>query len=373
MVIMALVPLARAASRSDSLLSVLKRTIADRDVYKNRKESEIEKLRHKFQNSPEGETRYFALGDLLDAYTYYNTDSCFSLLQRKEDMAAELGNPDFVVNARLNRANLLGQNAMFTDAISIIDSIPYANVPEYLRPFYFYIKRTIYGNLTLLSVDEATRGKYSRLTQEARDSLMSIKPEGSFEHSLIQADSFNHSDVPGKAIALLLPYLNSEKLGDRERASCAYTLSESYRLSGDRQKEKEMLAMAAISDMRLASREYAALHRLAVMLYEEGDLNDAYEFLRICIDDAVAGNARLRLLELNETFPIVNSVYLDTVRRQSTHQIWMIVAVSILLLFVISGCWLLYRQNKRLDTARSQLQQAYTDIQEASAVKDAYL
>ena len=372
-VILASVCLARAASRADSLLSVLKQTVAQRDVYKNSKEAEIKRLRTNYEKAPGGEKKFFALGDLLDAYTYYNTDSCFSILRRKEEMARKIGNPDLIVNARLNRANLLGQNAMFTDALAILDSIPPANVPEYLRPFYFYIKRTLYGNLTLLSVEEETRDKYRRLTQQARDSLMAIKAAGSFEHDLIQADSYNYAGSPDKAIALLLPYFNSGKLRERDRASCAYTLSESYRRAGNKEHEKEMLLTAAISDMKLASREYAALHKLAVMLYEEGNLDDAYEFLRICIDDAVAGNARMRQLELNETFPIVNSVYLDTVHRQSTHQIWMIVAVSMLLLFVIAGCWLLYRQNKRLDATKSQLQQAYTDIREASAVKDAYL
>ena len=52
--------------------------------------------------------------------------------------------------------------------------------------------------------------------------------------------------------------------------------------------------------MKSAVREYVSLRQLAMLLYSEGDLDRAYRFLNIAVDDAVKYNARQRILELNE-------------------------------------------------------------------------
>lgn len=55
--------------------------------------------------------------------------------------------------------------------------------------------------------------------------------------------------------------------------------------------------------MKSAVREYISLRKLAVLLYQEGDIDRAYSYLKLCMDDAVFCNARLRILEILQIFP----------------------------------------------------------------------
>ena len=55
-----------------------------------------------------------------------------------------------------------------------------------------------------------------------------------------------------------------------------------------------------MADMKTAVREYISLRKLAVLLYQEGDIERAYSYVKICMEDAAACNARLRKLEILE-------------------------------------------------------------------------
>lgn len=128
---------------ADSLMSELRKTIHDRDIYQAKKENRLEELRQALYSATDDKSRFIALGDLLDEFRPYNTDSAFAYCKKREILAMETGNPEFITNARLNTANVLGSIGMYKEALDIMDSIPYDSVPEYLRPYYFYINRTV--------------------------------------------------------------------------------------------------------------------------------------------------------------------------------------------------------------------------------------
>lgn len=102
---------------------------------------------------------------------------------------------------------------------------------------------------------------------------------------------------------VLNEYIGHNDLSEHDRAICAWSLAESYEQLGDHDKRKEMLLRSSISDMKSSVREYMSLRALAMMLYEEGDLNRAYQLMTIAMDDATKCNARLRIIELNDTYP----------------------------------------------------------------------
>ena len=54
-----------------------------------------------------------------------------------------------------------------------------------------------------------------------------------------------------------------------------------------------------MADMKWAVKEYISLRRLATILYEEGDINRAYIYMRRSLDDATFCNARLRTIEVS--------------------------------------------------------------------------
>lgn len=160
------------------------------------------------------------------------------------------------------------------------------------------------------------RSFITELTDKYRDSLLLVNKDNLLIHTLIQSDQYNVRNEYDKAIRLLTDYLALQKDYEHDVAICAYTLSESYRLKGDKEKEKEYLIVSAMADMKTAVREYISLRKLAVLLYQEGDIERAYSYVKICMEDAAACNARLRKLEILEIF--LSLMMLTSKRRRSS-------------------------------------------------------
>lgn len=63
-------------------------------------------------------------------------------------------------------------------------------------------------------------------------------------------------------------------------ALVTYHRSLIYKYLGDKIREKQNLCLSAISDIRSAIKDHASLWMLAQLLYENGDMERAYQYMR---------------------------------------------------------------------------------------------
>ncbi len=133
--------------RIDSLMNKLDSVVADRENFSRLRESHIATLKRDLKAATDDSVRYELLGNLFDTYKPYNTDSAYYYSLQRENVARKIGNPVFVANARMNQANVLSAVGMYHEAMSIVNSIDAAILPDYLLPHYFYTRRTLAGNL----------------------------------------------------------------------------------------------------------------------------------------------------------------------------------------------------------------------------------
>lgn len=193
---------------------------------------------------------------------------------------------------------------------------------------------------------------YTRLTEAYRDSLLAVNPEGTLSHAITLADRLNaRGDYTG-AVSVMERFMAANTLSEHDNAICAWTLSEAYRHLGDTDRQKRLLLTSAISDMKSAVREYVSLRQLALLLYSEGDLKRAYAYLSIAVDDAAKCHASQRIIELNDSYPMVNAIYIDTINGQRHKLMWMLALITVLSLFLIAA--LLYIRRKMKQIARSR-------------------
>lgn len=133
---------------------------------------------------------------------------------------------------------------------------------------------------------------------------------------------------------------------------------------GERDAQKVQLLISSISDLRSTVREYVSLRQLALLLYEEGDLNRAYDFMKIALEDATACNARLRIIELNNSYPMINAVYIDTVQKQKMELKKTIIIITVLILLLVLLMVYLLKQMRRISRARKEIEVAYDRLNE---------
>ncbi|WP_289745267.1 DUF6377 domain-containing protein [uncultured Bacteroides sp.] len=352
------------SSRADSLLLKLDRVIKERPIYMEQKELKLVELKRQLYRQIPAEERFAILGTLLDEYRSFNTDSALHVAEERERIAIRLGNPEYIDNARMNKADVLGMTGMYKEVMDLMQNIHANRLSEAIRPYYYHIYRTVYGLMADYAVTEYEKKLYAELTDRYRDSLLLVNKDNLLIHTLIQSDQYNVRNECDKAIRLLTDYLAQQKDYEHDVAICAYTLSESYRLKGDKEKEKEYLIVSAIADMKTAVREYVSLRKLAVLLYQEGDIERAYSYVKICMEDAAACNARLRKLEILEIFPIINDAYQQKTEKQQEQMKWALVSISLLSLFLLLAIFYVYKQMKKVAAARREVIDANKRLKE---------
>lgn len=352
------------SSRADSLLLKLDQAIKERPIYMEQKELKLVELKRQLHRQIPDEERFAILGTLLDEYRSFNTDSALHMAEEREQIAIRLGNREYIDNARMNKADVLGMTGMYKEVMDLMRNIHIDRLPVDIHPYYYHIYRTVYGLMADYAVTAYEKKLYTELTDKYRDSLLLVNKDNLLIHTLIQSDQYNVRNEYDKAIRLLTDYLALQKDYEHDVAICAYTLSESYRLKGDKEKEKEYLIVSAMADMKTAVREYISLRKLAVLLYQEGDIERAYSYVKICMEDAAACNARLRKLEILEIFPIINDAYQQKTEKQQEQMKWALVSISLLSLFLLLAIFYVYKQMKKVAAARMEVIDANKRLKE---------
>lgn len=352
------------SSRADSLLLKLDQAIKERPIYMEQKELKLVELKRQLHRQIPDEERFAILGTLLDEYRSFNTDSALHMAEEREQIAIRLGNQEYIDNARMNKADVLGMTGMYKEVMDLMRNIHIDRLPVDIHPYYYHIYRTVYGLMADYAVTAYEKKLYTELTDKYRDSLLLVNKDNLLIHTLIQSDQYNVRNEYDKAIRLLTDYLALQKDYEHDVAICAYTLSESYRLKGDKEKEKEYLIVSAMADMKTAVREYISLRKLAVLLYQEGDIERAYSYVKICMEDAAACNARLRKLEILEIFPIINDAYQQKTEKQQEQMKWALVSISLLSLFLLLAIFYVYKQMKKVAAARREVIDANKRLKE---------
>ena len=358
--------LAVGQNQTDSLLIQLDDAISNRDLYLKQKKAKLSELHNRLQTENDDRVRFDILGELFGEYHSFNADSAYIMAQRQLPLAQKIGDRNLVINALLNKANILNLVGMYHEAMALTDSVSYDELPDYLRAYYFHTNRTLYGNLANFAAFGPEREFYENLTDQYRDSLLTVNDSNSVFYALIKADQLNVHNRPKDAIALLEGFISNNDLSEHDLAICAFTLSDSYGRIHDTENQKKQLLISSISDMQSAVREYVSLRQLALLLYQEGDLERAYKFLTIAVDDAAKSNARQRIIELNDSYPMINSIYVETVRDQKKALERTIVIITVLSAILIILLFYMRKQMRRISEERKKVEEANNKLNETN-------
>lgn len=354
------------AGSSDSLLVKLNQTIEQRPSYMQRKEEALETLRQSLRKLSAGnvEGRMNLYEALWQENRSYNTDSSLFYATALSQLAQQAGNEEQKQNALLHRATALMTIGMFKEAYEIIKPLREGGVLPGQRSQFFHLGRSLFGLMADYAVTAQEKAAYASLTDNFRDSLLTIYEAGSNMYRMIYADKLTAHGKYAEALRELLPFTPT---GDgRFDAGYHYTIAEAYYHMGRIEEARHYYTLAAISDMQSDTREYIALRKLAVILFQSGDIDRAYHYLTLCMADAKACNARLRILEILDTFPVVNEAYLEKKQQQQRVITGVLIAISLLVVSLIFAIFSVLKQKKALQQAQMDLAHANSQLNEVN-------
>ena len=337
---------------NEALFHELDECIAHRQEYRQERELKIDSLRGEPAEDFTG--GYFEkCGRLLEAYRSYDLDS--QLYYTRERLRSAV-TPFENQAALLNYGEVMMRNAMYHEAILYLDSAGRTPIDEALKPYYFHLRRTLYGLMEDFSVAQPEREKYALLTRQYRDSMMAIHPPGSFLHELVRADGLYAAHLYDSALHVLDDYeLSVGRIGENEQAFLAITRAQVYRELGDAEREKYFLAVSSLADLRNSIREYISLQELAMLLYCEGDVDRAYRYMLCAIEDAMAGSERVRSIETGITYPVIESAYRKQVHRRQMTLMALLASILVIVLLLIGIALYFNIQRRKLASLNARL------------------
>ena len=347
----------------DSLLDELDKTVADYQLYSNKKENEINKLKGLLQYTSTDLQKYAIYGKLYSEYKLYQSDSALIYARKSFQIAEKLNDGGKLNDARLNLASIMGTLGMYKEATDILNQININTTPD-LKGYYFTVNSVVYGYMSDYAASLQEKERYILLTKKYRDSSLNFyKPQSSAylmakSSTLIDAGKYN------PALHLLLNYFPSIAHNSNDRAVIAYIISQAYREKKDHEQEKKWLTISAISDLQLAKKEYISLRSLAFIMYENGDIDRAYKYIKRSLEDALFCNARLRTYEISKMLPIINEAYQKQNETNRLQLILFLISASILSVFLLAVLFLLFKQMKKLSKAKQDLSLANLQLSE---------
>jgi hypothetical protein len=99
-----------------------------------------------------------------------------------------------------------------------------------------------------------------------------------------------------------------------------------------------------------------------MILFQEGEVNKAYQYINYSFDDAEFFNSKLRLIEVSNILPVINMVIQIESNRQKVRLWFYIIIISLLSLFLAATVIVVGSQKTKLTYARNELQMSNSKL-----------
>lgn len=359
--------------QTEEVLSRLDSVIGCRDMYVREKERRLDSLRSIVATAGKGD-RYRLYDRIFTEYYSYDLDSAVVYASRKAEAAAASGSGPRLSAARLNLARVLLAQGHTYEAMRELQEV----LPDTVFPV---VKSMWYD---FMSVYDGIRGRGSLQWHRRMSAVLDTASSGwIYNESNLQRLSGN---LDGAADVLVA---NRDKLPDttHNQAITNYLLGKVCLQRRDTVGAIRHIAASAVNDIMTPVRDYKSLYELASLLLATGDVDRAYRYIDLAVEDANSAKVLDNMVAVNSIMPQIVRAREQQLRRQQTIQHWYAAGISLLAICLVAALVVTMRSrdavgraavrekklNGRLREINRQLEAMNGRISESNKVKDAYL
>ncbi|WP_316821734.1 DUF6377 domain-containing protein [Pedobacter gandavensis] len=356
-------PAAAQDAKLDSLLSILDDAIQQRQIYADRREAEIYRLKQQLKTSDLSKEksgllkpdRYAIHTKLYQEYKPYQSDSAIKYVSYNLEIARKLKDPLKIAESKLQLAALYSIAGMSMDAANLLRSLRSNQLTLELKIGYYQAYKDLYSNLA--AYHNVNTDVYRKSNAAYRDSLLQLLPSSSRNFKGVYAEKLSASGQYKAAEKILLELLSGVKTKNHEYAIWSSALGNVYKNEGNTLLQQQYFALSAISDLQNAIKENTSLQALAISLYESGDLERAYQYIKCSMEDAIFCNAPLRTIVISKIFPIIDLAHQAKEKEQRLQLLILLGLISLLSIGLILAVFYVIKQLSRLKRGRLELQE----------------
>ncbi|BDD07286.1 DUF6377 domain-containing protein [Aureibacter tunicatorum] len=344
------------AQNSDSYLKQLDHEIALRDNYSQIREQRITILKTLLSEANNNKEKYAVQKQLYDQYAPYQADSAFYYANQCVKTAQKESDENLIIQSKIQLIHAYILVGAYVDASNACKKLKNnISTPSQLYSYY-ELQRILYANLSMYQFPAPIMQKYNKLKNAYLDSLLSQKKNDQW-YQLLKSEKLIEEGDNQQAIALLESSLKHMNINDREFAFFAYVLSHAYENVNQTDEQMKFLCLSAITDIKSAVKENAALRELALLLYKNGDIDKAYSYIKIALEDANFSQAKLRSFEVWEVMPLINQAYQIAQTNKQRNLYYFAVIASCLVFILILSVIMIRKQSRKIQNANIQIKE----------------
>lgn len=372
--------MASANTRLKDQLAQLDQYLADKQAYDHEKEKQILIRKKDLYNAHTDIQRYGACIGLYEEYKSYQYDSAYAYANRSLQLAAALHNRDCEVEAGCALVFCMMSAGLYKEAFDQMRKIKTDNISTACQKKYYEL--AIRLNYAIADYNHTTpyHEEYVKQGNAYSDSLLTIIPQQSADWWFCMGQRQMKTVEYEASIESFQQMLKMEKIDTHTRAIVHSCLGWMYWKNGEEEKGMCHLAESASCDIQASVKETTSLCALAELLYMQGDIQRATQYVQLSLNDANFYGARLRKIEVGNILPIIEEERYELVKRQRNIVIGAIATISLLAVTLLIAFFILWRQKRKLQEARNQivknncaLQRANSQLHEANKIKNEYI
>lgn len=368
-----------SATNPAQMLQKLDESLTQKAQYEQQKLQRIAQLKAQLPRTFDRK-RYVLLRQLYKEYASYQYDSAYTYALQMNQMALQLCSQDFHIEAQCAQVFCLLSAGLFHEGVATLQPIDIAHATAPYRKLYFTTAARLYYDLADYTHAAPYVGEYIAKGSVFTDSLLHYLPQNNDEWlyaSGLQAMKWRHFTTSNRYFKQLL---SRNHVDAHTRAIITSCMGWTKLFQHEKAAAICLLAQAAIYDNVSATRETTALCTLARLLYEQGDIQRATEYVRQSLQNANFYGARQRVIEVSGILPIIEQ---DRYRMVENQRNALASTAIIAVLFVIALLVFTYfirRQMRKTKQAqaviaqrKAELERINAQLREANTIKDEYI
>ncbi|MDR1356566.1 MAG: DUF6377 domain-containing protein, partial [Tannerellaceae bacterium] len=357
-----------ADNSRDSLLTELDKVLSEGEYYMKQKEGRIERLKMQLRQELTHEKQYELCYNIIDEYKSYISDSALVYINDNLRRAAENNQAIWEIQTNLQYSFVLSSSGLFVESKDVMERINKERIKRErlsnkLLVEYYKCMEMLYVNIEIYQAGKGISSDLPKLIRTSRDSILYYLPENSSERLFYKFLIVNSEGNYAEAIGYLETYLATLYPGTHEYAKKNYNLSILYQQLNNSELQVKHLIMAVISDVKDAVKENRALLDLSIWLYENNNIERAFNYIQYALNDANFYNARFRFFEISKALPIITSAYRQLNARQNRTMKTVLLVFAVLFIALLLLLLYLQRQMAALRLARKGLKQTNSELE----------
>ncbi len=369
-----------AQEQLDSLIEVLKKEIAQQDVYVARKKNRIALLHERLKSARTARASFDIYNSLYHEYKTFVNDSAFRYAHKLIQESHRIDDKAKIGYSHLKYGFTLLSAGMFKETFDTLKAVDISVLPDTSLVEYYRLSARAYADVMIYNNNKYFTPVYRGYYLQHMDSALAHSEPDSYVYYYLLIVKNLHLKNYEKVLALGKELETKHKLTWPQYAVFHYDMSEAYLNLGDQIKGLEHLALSSISDVRGSVKETAAMYTLARLLHERGDSQNAYVFIQQALSDAEFYGALQRQVEINSILPLIAAAQLHSVEEQRKRWITYSGGITLIVVMVIVFSLIIYRQLKTIKSAEVRIKEAnhrlreFNDkLVEANRIKEEYV